>query len=80
MSACVADEQFVCNAGWENVGECLPIMHKSHASVLDKFMEEVSSGRSTSCFMVCLRMTLVLLQLQNLKTRGKQTWKEMLRL
>ena len=36
-------------------------------------MEEVSSGRPTSRFMVCQRMTLVLLQLKNLKPRGKQT-------
>ena len=35
MLACVADEQLVCNAGKENVGECLPVIHKSHASVLD---------------------------------------------
>ena len=39
--------------------------------------EEVSSGRSTSRFMVCLRI-LVLLQFQNLKPRGKQTWKKCL--
>lgn len=38
-------------------------------------MEEASSGRSTSHFMVCLWMRLVLLQIQSLKPRGKQTWK-----
>ena len=42
-------------------------------------MEEASSGRSTSRFMVsCLWMRLVLLQIQSLKPRGKQTWKKML--
>ena len=40
--------------------------------------EEASSGRSTSRFMVCLWMRLVLLQIQSLKPRGKQTWKKML--
>ena len=39
-------------------------------------MEEASSGRSTSHFMVCLWMRLVLLQIQSLKPRGKQTWKK----
>ena len=41
-------------------------------------MEEASSGRSTSRFTVCLWMRLVLLQIQSLKPRGKQTWKKML--
>ena len=34
MLACVADEQFDATQAAENVGECLPIMHKSHAAVL----------------------------------------------
>ena len=39
-------------------------------------MEEASSDRSTSRFMVCLCMRLVLLQIQSLKPRRKQTtWK-----
>ena len=39
-------------------------------------MEKVSSGRSTSRFVFCLRMILILLKIQNLKRRGKETWEK----